>query len=113
MQWPVYPEPPALQTGSYVLDPRLYASHLPTKFRHVLPVVSMRGMGGREVQRGEVVRVHFDGRLTVEEWDSAKHGALALQVGRGYRWSLKPWTEEMERSCRPFRIRVRGWNQAT
>lgn len=110
-QWPLYPEPPSALTGYYVLDPRTYATHLPAKFRHVVPPSS--GVEGEqeeeEGQSGEVVVVHSDGRLTVEEWESARDGVLASRVGRGHRWSPHPWTAAMEESCEPLKVRVRGW----
>ncbi|KAJ4989788.1 hypothetical protein SVAN01_04625 [Stagonosporopsis vannaccii] len=109
-QHPLYPEPPSPRSASYFLDPTTYSTHLPAKFCHVVPPLS-GGEDEQKAQSGEVVVVHSDGRLTVSEWASGRDGVVKSQAGRGYRWSVRPWTTAMEESCRPLKVRVRGWKR--
>jgi hypothetical protein len=49
----------------------------------------------------------------ISKFDSYVERSASPRVqGMGRRWSHIPWTEEMERSCRPWRVAVRLWNEA-
>jgi hypothetical protein len=89
---PLYPEPP-LQ-GRYALRRDLYTSHLPDKFA--------------EVGRDQILLVEASGKLVAENVDASKE----QKEGKGVRWSYVPWTDAMERSCKPWAMKIdnRLWN---
>ena len=83
---------------------------------------------------GEVVIVQSTGALRVVRWEECMgyksmdgfyeesggvgSGGSCIEEfvvprvqGMGRRWSHIPWTGDMERSCRPWRVAVRLWNE--
>lgn len=104
----LYPEPPGAEVGWYVLDLGKVGERLPVRFRWVGSepgVREGRGDGEEREREREVVVVYSDGRMAVEMRRMGE-----VRVGRGYRWSAMPWTEEMEESCRPLTVKLRLWN---
>ncbi|OAL56765.1 hypothetical protein IQ07DRAFT_18007 [Pyrenochaeta sp. DS3sAY3a] len=122
--YPLYPEPPSVQQGSYVLDPSTYTTHLPTKFRCVDHTAS-------STDTAEVVVVHADGTLSVMLVDqfleqkikqlrldypghATSNVSMAMRYkmlkpqGPGKRWSYIPWTEKQEVSCQPLKLKFRS-----
>ncbi|KAF1841672.1 uncharacterized protein K460DRAFT_409130 [Cucurbitaria berberidis CBS 394.84] len=120
---PLYPEPQPLGQGRYILDPSIYATHLPRKFQSV-------NYNASTTSEREVVVVHSDGTLKVEpleklfihtsQWTHFDgYGGYQLDEpravdntapktqGSGRRWSYLPWTREQSESCKPLRIDLR------
>lgn len=125
--YPLYPEPPSVQQGSYVLNPSTYTTHLPKKFRCVDHTAS-------STDTAEVVVVHADGTLSVmleDQFLEQKIQQLRLDYpghatgivstatrykmlkpqGPGKRWSYIPWTKKQEESCQPLKLKLRSMKQ--
>jgi hypothetical protein len=102
-----------------VLSPAFYGS-LPRKFWGV----DAGGLHGEVVvvQSSGALRVVLLGDCGLHEGMDGSHEetgvgseryAIPRVQGMGRRWSHIPWTEEMEKSCRPWKVAVRLWSEAS
>lgn len=92
------------------------STHLPRKFQQVAPKSESRSGRKRSADAldeaydsSECVIVEPDGKLSVVTREDSR---LYPRAGKHYRWSYLPWTAEMEKSCRPLKLKVRLWNEA-
>lgn len=120
---PLYPEPPSVGEGTYILDPSCYITHLPKKFHCVDHTAS-------SADTVEIVVVDPDGKLSVMSKDQFlmqkmkqlqldhPHGSTAnfskvaqymmlRPQGPGKRWSYVPWTRKQEESCQPQKLSLK------
>jgi hypothetical protein len=123
-EFPLYPEPQPLGAGRYVLAPAFYGS-LPRKFWCVNAaglhgeVVVVQSSGALRVVPLEDYELHEGLDRSHEKHEArsevglyAERYAIPRVQGMGRRWSHIPWTEEMKKSCRPWKVTVRLWSEA-
>jgi hypothetical protein len=92
------------------------STHLPRKFQQIVIKTEPRAVRKRNTasleddqDSPEFVVVEPDGKLSVVAREDL---SLYARAGSCYRWSYLPWTEEMEKSCRPLKLKLRLWNDA-
>jgi hypothetical protein len=107
-----------------VLAPAFYGS-LPRKFWCVNAaglhgeVVVVQSSGALRVVPLEDYELHEGLDRSHEKHEArsevglyAERYAIPRVQGMGRRWSHIPWTEEMKKSCRPWKVTVRLWSEA-
>ncbi|KAF2476182.1 uncharacterized protein BDR25DRAFT_309618 [Lindgomyces ingoldianus] len=112
--WPLYPEPQPLGQGRYLLDPTSH-ENLPRKFEKIddEQTIVVHSSGALEVAKTFPFHfrsspcAHFNGKGDfINNWWYEPVQNPKFQ-GKGRKWAYLPWTETMEETCRPFKIKLR------